>query len=156
MVDANCQRMIFMILLVWISECGVKNDVAILCYIIPPFYYSLSYAHNLLGPHKLNNVYITYLIWQFIIASTQHQSVFPIKHVLHLTIDCTKKGHGMKPLRGIKTHETPSDADQYVNLSRRKFLLIAVKTFVNRSARFFSVPCFAILIVPAATASRQR
>ena len=43
---------------------------------------------------------------------------------------------------------------QYVNLSSRNFLLAAVSTFVNKSERFLSVPCFAIQIVLAATASR--
>jgi len=44
---------------------------------------------------------------------------------------------------------------QYVNRSNKNLLLTAVKTLVNRSARFFCVPCFAMRTVPAATASRH-
>ena len=65
----------------------------------------------------------------------------------------------VKPLQGnclgIKTmRHYPTG--QYVNRSSKNVRLATVNTLVNKSARFFSVPCLAIRIVFAATASRHR
>ena len=67
---------------------------------------------------------------------------------------CFVWGMGENLLRD-KNHDTYNH-HQYVKRSNRNALLAAVSTLVNRSARFFSVPCLATRIVPDATASRHR